>query len=68
MHPGARLMPTPCKPWVRLLRRRFHSGMHFTLQISLLVNTFVDEMGAELIELDITSCWGQLLEEVLLQR
>ena len=44
------------------------SGVHFTLQISLLVDTFIEETGAELIELDITSCWGQLPEEVLHQK
>ena len=43
------------------------SGMCFSLQISPLVNTFI-EMGAELIELNIASCWGQLLEEVPLQK
>ena len=41
------------------------SGVRFTPKISLLVNTFIEETGAELIELDITSCWGQLPEEVL---
>ena len=34
-------------------------GMHFTLQVSLFVDTFIEEMGAELTELGITSCWGQ---------
>ena len=44
------------------------SGLHFTPQISLLVNAFVEETGTELIELDIASCWGQPLEEVLQQK
>ena len=44
------------------------SGMYFTSQISPLVNTFVEEMRVELIELDIASCWGQPPEEVLLQK
>ena len=33
-------------------------GIHFTLQVSLLVDTFIEEMGVELTELKITSCWG----------
>ena len=40
------------------------SGVHFTLQISPLVDAFIEETGAELIELDITACWGQPPEEV----
>ena len=44
------------------------SGVHFTLQISLLVDTFIEETGVELIELDITSCWGQPLEKVQRQK
>ena len=44
------------------------SGVHFTPQISLLLNTFIGETGAELIELNITACWGQLPEEVLQQK
>ena len=67
-----------CTPWLlayaRALQhmheaaegRTWHpSGMHFTWQISLLVDAFVEETGAELIELNIASCWGQLPEEVL---
>ena len=46
--------------------RTWHpSGVHFTLKISPLVDTFIEETGVELIELDMASCWGQLLEEVL---
>ena len=41
------------------------SGVHFTPQISLLVNTFIKETGVELMEADIVSYWGQPLEEVL---
>ena len=49
--------------------RTWHSsGVHFTLQISLLVEAFIKETGTELIELDITSCCGQLQEEVLHQK
>ena len=44
------------------------TGMCFTLQISLLINAFIEETGGELIELDIASCWGQPLEEVLRQK
>ena len=43
-------------------------GMRFTLQVSLLVDAFIEETGAELTELGITSCWGQLATEVLLQK
>ena len=39
-------------------------GVRFTPQISLLVDIFIQETGAELVEADIASCWGQLLEEV----
>ena len=50
-------------------RRTWHpSGMCFTPQISLLVDAFIEETGAELIELNIASCWGQLLEEVRQQK
>ena len=38
------------------------SGVHLTLQISLLVDVFIQETGAELVEADIASCLGQLLE------
>ena len=44
------------------------NGVHFTPQISPLVDAFIEETGAELIELDFVSCWGQPLEEVLLQK
>ena len=44
------------------------SGVHFTLQISLLVDVFIQETGVELVEADIASCCGQLLEEVLHQK
>ena len=44
------------------------SGVHFTQQISLLVDVFIQETGAELVEADIVSCWGQPLEEVLCQK
>ena len=44
------------------------SGVCFTPQISLLVDVFIQETGAELIETDIASCWGQPLEEVLCQK
>ena len=44
------------------------SGVHFTPQISPLVNAFIEETGVELIELNIASCWGQPLEEVLRQK
>ena len=43
-------------------------GMHFIPQVSLLVDTFIKEMGAELTELRIASCWGQPAAEVLLQK
>ena len=40
--------------------RMWHpSGVHFTLQISPLVDNFIKETGAEFVELNITSCWGQ---------
>ena len=44
------------------------SGVCCTPQISLLVDAFVEETGAELIELNTASCWGQLLKEVLRQK
>ena len=40
------------------------SGVCFTPQISLLVDVFIQETGVELVEADIASCWGQLLEKV----
>ena len=40
------------------------TGVCFTPQISLLVDVFIQETGVELVEADIASCWGQLLEEV----
>ena len=40
----------------------------FTPQISLLVDVFVQETGAELVKADITSCYGQPLEEVPCQK
>ena len=43
-------------------------GMCFTLQVSPLVDTFFKEMGAELTELRIASCWSQPAVEVLLQK
>ena len=43
-------------------------GMHFTLQVSPLVDAFIEEMGAELTELGIASCWDQLAVEVPLQK
>ena len=43
-------------------------GMCFTPQVSLLVNAFIKETGAELTELGIASCWGQLAMEVSLQK
>ena len=43
-------------------------GMRFTLQVSPLVDAFIEEMGVEITELGITSCWGQLAAEVLLQK
>ena len=32
----------------------------FTLQISLLVDVFIQETGVELVEADIASCWGHV--------
>ena len=43
-------------------------GMCFTPQVSQLVDAFIEEMEAELTELRIASCWGQLAVEVLLQK
>ena len=49
--------------------RMWHpSGMCFSLQISPLVGAFIEEMGAEVIELNITACWGQPPGEVPLQK
>ena len=50
--------------------RMWHpSGVHFTPpQISLLVDAFIEETGAELMEAYIASCWVQPLEEVLQQK
>ena len=44
------------------------SGVCFIAQISLLVDVFIQETGAELVEADIASCWGQMLEEVPCQK
>ena len=44
------------------------SGVCFIPQISLLVDVFIQETGAELVEADIASCWGQPLEEVPSQK
>ena len=43
-------------------------GMHFTPQVFLLVDAFIEETGAELTEFRITSWWSQLAAEVLLQK
>ena len=43
-------------------------GMCFTLQVCPLVDAFIEETGVELTELRITSCWGQLAMEALLQK
>ena len=43
-------------------------GICFTLQVSLLVDAFIKETGAELTELRIASCWNQPAAEVLLQK
>ena len=43
-------------------------GMRFTLHVSLLVDVFIEEMGAELTELRIASCWNQPAVEVPLQK
>ena len=60
-----------CTPWLLAYAHALHcvgeaaegrtwhpSGVHFTPQFSPLVDTFVEETGAELIELNIASCWG----------
>ena len=44
------------------------SGVCFTPQISLLVDVFIQETRAELVEADIASCWGQPLMEVPCQK
>ena len=33
--------------------------MHFSVQVSPLVDTFIIETRAELMEIEITSCWSQ---------
>ena len=43
-------------------------GMHFTPQVSPLVDAFIEEIGVELTELRLASCWGQLAAEVPLQK
>ena len=43
-------------------------GMHFTPQVSPLVDAFTEEMQAELTELGIASCWSQPATGVLLQK
>ena len=49
--------------------RMWHpSGVHFTPQISPLVDAFIEETGAELMEADIDSCLGKLLKSVLQQK
>ena len=40
--------------------RRWHpSGMHFSVQVSPLVDTFIIETSMELMEIEIASCWSQ---------
>ena len=37
---------------------RWHPcGMHFSMQVSTLVDMFIIETGVELAEVDITLCW-----------
>ena len=49
--------------------RMWHSmGMHFTPQVSPLVDAFIKETGVELTELRIASCWGQPAGKVPLQK
>ena len=70
-----------CMPWLLAYARAqqcvgeategrmwYPIGMHSTPQVSPLVNTFIEQMGVELTELRITSCWGQSAVEVPLQR
>ena len=43
-------------------------GMHFSLQVSPLVDAFIMETGAELTELGIASCESEAAAEVLPQK
>ena len=43
-------------------------GMRFSPQVSPLVDVFIMEIGAELTELGITSCWSKVAVEVLPQK
>ena len=44
------------------------NGMHFSMQVLLLVDAFIIEMGAELTEMEITSCWSQGAAPIPLQK
>ena len=49
-------------------RRWCPNGMHFSVQVSLLVDTFIIETGAELTEMGIVSCWSQGATTIPLQK
>ena len=49
--------------------QRWHpSGMHFSIQVLLLVNPFILETGAELTEGDIMACWCLGARKILPQK
>ena len=49
--------------------RRWHpNGMHYSMQVSPLVDAFVIEMRMELMEVKIASCWSQGATQVPLQK
>ena len=49
-------------------RRWCPSGMHFSVQVSLLMDAFIIEMGVELTKMEITSCWSQGAAPIPLQK
>ena len=49
--------------------RMWHAnGMHFSSQVSLLVDAFIVETDAGLTELEIASCWSEETMQVALQK
>ena len=44
------------------------NGRCFTLQISLLVDAFLEVTNAEVMEADVVRCWSELPKTILLQR
>ena len=44
------------------------NGRHFTLQISLLIDAFLEVTNADVMEADVVCCWSELPKPIPLQR